>query len=505
MECPLISKINTAQAKARERSLKHWQRMVSQLCPQESSSLRIATVQALQTLLQGVADELQDPGSVVHKAGKSKRQQLVNLIDDCNTDLRDLERYILQYKSLKSAKPRLRDRLRFGIKPISQIRLKLSQHTDNLNLFLAHVNTTSLARLEQASASSAGLLGDIKARLDALCQQVESGQKDASLLDAKSNWVGLKRELVGERVTDRDVTCNRNSIQEYITTWLNATSHHQRTEPGGNRGTTKRTSSMIPWTPMGQIGPLAQPLPSTPMYFPRTATPSIPDLMWECTGRDTPNTDVDFAQSEDTSQCSADVFSSQSFQSSRVTTPDILGTPVERIPSEIAYFSGEKSDCTGTEGIESLIDELDAFALDLSRASTPDAHSSNLGEESTEIQYYDLDQNLEQIHPANTLLHAPGATTLKRRILTRPLALTLEEAFVGGMKKKRIRGRLLPDTNDADTFTIRESTIEVHYPPAARQGLKIEFPGVAIDPDGFIQDLHFIVVWVSYLSYGVIP
>jgi hypothetical protein len=446
----------------------------------------------LQALLADVGNELAEPNSVIYKASKSKKQQLNNLIDDCNTDLGDLERYLLQYKSLKSAKPRLRDRLRFGIKPISQIRLKLSQHTDGLNLFLTHINTSSLGRLEQASETSAGVLDDIRAKLDDLRRQVEMGQKDVSVLDVRSSWSDLKKELVGDRVTERDVASNRDSIQEYITTWLRAADPAEDESQIQSRvNKTKRTSSMVPWSPevLGKIG-------EAPSKQPATMHSRIParDLslsssvseLWGFVDRDDASAASEVPYSEVTSTASESVFDSGSYPSSRTTTPDIPEDPIrgEGADDVCLSLTGLSSRSVSDGGIDSLIGELDAFVLDISRSSTPTVCASPTMEDFQPEQFENYTSQASNAVP-------------ERRIVTRTLPLTLEEAFFGGCKTKRIRGRLLPQRNDQNQVELCESTIDVHYPAGASPGLVLEVPDVGVDMKGAPQDIHFVVELVG--------
>lgn len=441
--------------------------------------------------MQDVGNELKEPTSVIHKAGKSKRQQLINLLDDCNTELRDLERYLLQYRSLKSAKPRLRDRLRFGIKPISQIRLKLSQHTDGLNLFLTHVNTSSLGRLEQASEASAGVLDDIRVKLDELRHQVETGQKDAAVLDTQSNWYHLEKELVGDGVTKRDVISNRDSIQEYITTWLNTADHVESAVESETKSyKNKRTSSMVPWTPTETTAMAQDTTPQSLTHSKRLACgPSLSGSvteMWNFLGRNSPSIESELSISEENSTFSESVFSSLSPPSSRSTTPGLPEKSLADTFGGSPNLLGLTTDTSSSGGIDSLMDELDAFVLDISRSSTPDT-VYNVERQDTGLSMAESDQSVdEEAH----------ATQPKRRVVTRPLLLTLEEAFTGGVKKKNIRGRLLAERNDQDELELRESGIEVPFPAGARPGLRIELPDVAVGFDGTPQDLHFIVEWV---------
>ncbi|KAK9787176.1 putative Chaperone DnaJ C-terminal domain-containing protein [Seiridium cardinale] len=455
---------------------------------EEYQSLAV-DVRAMQALLQDVGNELQEPRSVIHKAGKSKRQQLLNLLDDCNTELRDLERYILQYKSLKSAKPRLRDRLRFGIKPVSQIRLKLSQHTDGLNLFLTHINTSSLGRLEQASETSAGVLNDIRAKLDDLRHQVEIGQKDVSLLDVKSSWSNLEKELVGDRVTERDVASNRDSIQEYITTWL-ATADHSDAgrEPEMRVFKSKRTSSMVPWTAQSQSATPPGGLAYGPEFSDSLAE------MWNYNGRHTPTTESEISHSEDFSAFSESVFSSHSLPSSRSTTPGIPEKLSTQHSDRDSTLLGLAEDLTSNGGIADLMDELDAFVLDISRSSTPE-NDKNTEKEESRLEV------AENSYSADEVPQQPYAVAPRRRVVTRPLALTLEEAFSGGVKKKRVKGRLSPQKNDQNEIELRESAIEVPFPAGVKSGFRIEIPDVATRLDGTVQDLHFIVELKKHDSF----
>lgn len=410
--------------------------------------------------------------------------QLANLMNDCNTDLRDLERFLLQHKSLNTSKPRYWDRIRFGAKSTEGIRQKLSRHTEGLNLFLTHVNTLSLSRIEQASESSTNILSDIVSKLDQLRQEVQTGQKDGSVFNVESNWARLEKELVGQHITERDVVTNRKPIQDHVMKWLDDVRDdgaRDKSSPGPGRASScssdpKRSSSMLPWCPdnvptmkkenkrKGGCYDLLD--PQEVAFLTSNAEEHEERAGVRC---ESPTSFLSRSNTNTTSGLS-ESSRLESDQATGITTPDAcesytVGDPSGQLPDQRA-----------------LIDQLDAFLLEMGTAPSlkPTRTGSSSMSTATGPQ---ADGNV-----ADNTLPIPDVASGHhrfRRSIIQALPLTFEEALFGCTKYEAI-----PDGR----------TVEVDVPAGAHQGSRIGFSGIGVDPDGTIQDLEFVVEWVRIFS-----
>ncbi|EON62359.1 hypothetical protein W97_01581 [Coniosporium apollinis CBS 100218] len=181
-------------------------------------------VGALQSVLHELGDETSNPHSLIHRAGEHQRNELRRLMKACKSDLQDLEKLLAKYKSLKTSDPQTRDRLGFNSNRQSEIRVKLSGHTDRLNLFLTQLNTSALGRIEMNAEMHTKAFGEIKKKLDSIHQDVLAGKKDPALLTSMEDWGSLEKELVDDNITEVDVELNKDYIAEWLKTRESETS-----------------------------------------------------------------------------------------------------------------------------------------------------------------------------------------------------------------------------------------------------------------------------------------
>lgn len=134
----------------------------------------------------------------------------------CKTDLKDLEKTLVKYRSLKTADPRTRDRFRFTAEKQIEMKAKLSTHAERLTLFLTHLNAGALGRIEAAQASHTNSFGEIKAKLESIHNDVRSGRKDPTLLSSMDDWGTLEQELLDDNITEVDVELNKDMIGEWL-------------------------------------------------------------------------------------------------------------------------------------------------------------------------------------------------------------------------------------------------------------------------------------------------
>lgn len=76
-----------------------------------------------------------------HSLSEASKIRLDILRSGCRDLLKSLEKHLARYKSLGAEKKRIRDRLRWGMESVGDMRIKLISHTAMLGLF-----TSSLAR-----------------------------------------------------------------------------------------------------------------------------------------------------------------------------------------------------------------------------------------------------------------------------------------------------------------------------------------------------------------------
>lgn len=88
----------------------------------------------------------------------------------------------------------------------------------------------------------------------------------------------------------------------------------------------------------------------------------------------------------------------------------------------------------------------------------------------------------------------PEVTTVEK-----PLPVSLEDLFKGTNKRMRIKRK----TYDAQTGkrNMEEKVLDIDIKPGYKAGTKIKFKGVGDQEEGGTQDLHFVIVEVSSLSW----
>lgn len=148
----------------------------------------------------------------------------------CKSDLQDLEKLLAKYKSLKTSDPRTRDRLGFSSNRQSEIRVKLSGHTDRLNLLLTQLNTSALGRIEVTTGLHTKAFREIKAKLDSIHQDMLTGKKDPALLASMEDWGSLEKELVDDNITEVDVELNKDYIAEWLESRKSEVDPQERSE-----------------------------------------------------------------------------------------------------------------------------------------------------------------------------------------------------------------------------------------------------------------------------------
>ena len=170
----------------------------------------------LQSELHELSDETSNPNSLIHRCSKSQRDELKVLLKSCKSDLRDLDKTLPKYNSLKTADPQTRDRVLFSADKQREIRLRISTHSDRLNLFLTHLNSGTLGRIEATQEIHTNAFGEIKAHLRSIHEEVRAGKKDPTLLTSMEDSGTLESELVDDNITVVDEESDKDKIREWL-------------------------------------------------------------------------------------------------------------------------------------------------------------------------------------------------------------------------------------------------------------------------------------------------
>ena len=82
--------------------------------------------------------------------------------------------------------------------------------------------------------------------------------------------------------------------------------------------------------------------------------------------------------------------------------------------------------------------------------------------------------------------------------MEKPLPVSLEDLFKGVHKKMKIKRK----TFDSETGkrNMEEKVLDIDIKPGYKAGTKIKFKGVGDQEEGGTQDLHFVIVEVSFFS-----
>lgn len=108
----------------------------------------------------------------------------------------------------------MRDKFAFTPSKQADARARINTHSERLKRYVEALHTSALGRIEGHAETHEASFEEIRAKLDALHQDVLSGKRAPSLLTDMDDWV--KQELIADDVTVTDVEVN----QKEITAWL---------------------------------------------------------------------------------------------------------------------------------------------------------------------------------------------------------------------------------------------------------------------------------------------
>ncbi|KAK5694655.1 hypothetical protein LTR97_009245 [Elasticomyces elasticus] len=159
-----------------------------------------ASLDNLLIILTRIESETAKPESILVRS-VDDATDLTRILASTLPTVRELNGVVKQYKSLSLGKSREKnwDRIRFGIKDLTELRLKLNQHVIAITACLETVGLGALSRIERGLET----LPQIKHTIDALAADIRAGRREASVLttyddDDKEVWRQFRRELIGE-------------------------------------------------------------------------------------------------------------------------------------------------------------------------------------------------------------------------------------------------------------------------------------------------------------------
>jgi hypothetical protein len=183
---------------------------------------------SLYTVLRRLEREILKPDSLFNQGDDHRREELSDLCGGCKKVLRVLFQILEKYNALpdkdKSLK-KLSQMIRFGngeMLDLHDIRIKMSQYTAALNLFLAMLSVGSQGRVESYMISQGGELKEIRTSLNWMVASMQAkAATEGSILtsyseDDKGFWKGLRRELIGEGFPSSVIGKHKRIIKEYV-------------------------------------------------------------------------------------------------------------------------------------------------------------------------------------------------------------------------------------------------------------------------------------------------
>ncbi|KAK5683153.1 hypothetical protein LTS10_004684 [Elasticomyces elasticus] len=179
-----------------------------------------ASLDSLLIILTRIGSETAKPESILVRSADDAAD-LKKILASTSPTVRELNGVVKQYKSLGLGKSREKnwDRIRFGVKDLTELRLKLNQHVIAITAYLETVGLGALSRIERGLET----LPQIKYTIDALAADIRAGRREASVLttyddDDKEVWRQFRRELIGEGMRSSTIHKYKPQIKDYLRT-----------------------------------------------------------------------------------------------------------------------------------------------------------------------------------------------------------------------------------------------------------------------------------------------
>ncbi|KAF8170713.1 hypothetical protein K438DRAFT_1982570 [Mycena galopus ATCC 62051] len=179
-------------------------------CKESSEDFRRLSneLMALHAVLSETCDFMDEHGDELED---SRKKRLNMLMDGCRSSLQELHELYKRYESLSTQRQRTWDRMRFGLKDLSDVRQRLISNTTSLTSFITVLANSSTTRIEK--------------RLIKLITELQAGMREksvmsvsdiASTIDSPHVWGELRREL--DDVGISPVVAEER--RDFIVSWL---------------------------------------------------------------------------------------------------------------------------------------------------------------------------------------------------------------------------------------------------------------------------------------------
>ncbi|KAK5674030.1 hypothetical protein LTS10_013210 [Elasticomyces elasticus] len=176
------------------------------------------SLDSLLTILQRIENEAKKQGSVLVRSSKDAFR-LQDVLSSILSSVQKLYAVAKRFKSLGLGRSREKnwDKIRFGVKDLSDLQLKLNQRLAVLTVYLNTVGLSALTRIGRGIE----ILPEINGSIDALSAEIRAGRRVASVMttydeDEKDVWHEFRRELIGEGMRSSTIHKYKPQIKQYV-------------------------------------------------------------------------------------------------------------------------------------------------------------------------------------------------------------------------------------------------------------------------------------------------
>jgi hypothetical protein len=175
------------------------------------------SLDSLLIVLERIENEASKPNSVLLRTAND-RQNLKDILSNSEPTLRELHAIVVRYKSLGPSREKNWDKLRFGVKNLDPLRVKLTQHIAAITAYLDAVGLGALGRIERDLNA---IPERIQHTIDALAAEIRAGRREGSIMstysdDSKDVWKQFRRELIGDGMKSSFVHKYKPLIRKYL-------------------------------------------------------------------------------------------------------------------------------------------------------------------------------------------------------------------------------------------------------------------------------------------------
>lgn len=175
------------------------------------------SLDSLLIVLHRIETEASKPNSVLLRTTNDEHD-LKDIFSNCEPTVRELHSIVTRYKSLGTSREKNWDKLRFGVKNLDPLRVKLAQHIATIAAYLDAVGLGALGRIERDINS---LPRRILAPIEALVADIRAGRREGSIMttysdDEKDVWKQFRRELIGDGLRSSVIHKYKPLIRKYL-------------------------------------------------------------------------------------------------------------------------------------------------------------------------------------------------------------------------------------------------------------------------------------------------